>query len=119
MHLLIHCEKCGQDFTPSEEEIHFIARAALKGMTAIVIHCTNCPGAVTYNPSERRVADPPRKPDGKRRGKLRDLQLRCPTSGCSGWVFLADEAALSPFYLCGECGQSWDSDNELDAAIEQ
>jgi hypothetical protein len=99
---MLKCTICGSEFEENETERKLIESRVAKGWGTVAVDCTSCGLSFTFD------VDPGAAP----------LGLRCPEPSCTGLVLLSSGWNGMPHkWLCGECGNAWLHDEELNAAV--
>ncbi len=107
---MVTCRKCGGDFVVLRTEDEALAAAKRAGRKRFLVRCMFCKQMTDA------LARPPK--EKVRRGVRQDRRLfRCPEPNCSGWVCWVDHES-PPFWGCGECGETYEDEQELFAAID-
>jgi hypothetical protein len=105
----IYCKTCDREFTPTGEKLMEMIRTALASKTdTLVLHCEACARCESTAPSL--------KPAESKTPRVR--LMRCPEAGCPGWV-VQFEDSQGKHFDCGECGAGWESQLQLDRAIDR
>lgn len=106
----IHCDTCGIDFIPSEQQTEKIKLSAEAGKTKLVITCPNCKSMVMAQPLFLiGLSDELPK-------KLDERLFCCPISACIGFV---EEDKDEHVFGCSECGTEWGGLKSVYSDIER
>lgn len=112
----LRCIKCAKRFLPNKKDTKLLNDGIRKRMNCVMVECSACGGLNFINPVALAL-------DGSKKtgGTVREAKpLRCPVSGCSGWVnTVRPVGANKPFRGCGECGSVWRSESALFGAIQK
>jgi transcription elongation factor Elf1 len=103
----IKCSTCGHEFEATREQQENIEWARGRGMTFLAMQCPEL-HTMFYNPQTYSAPEP-----------VAEVLIACPCKTCSGFVTYVEPKGHAPFWGCGECGQQWQSRQELDEAITQ
>lgn len=96
--MFIECPSCRNSFSPNENQKKFIQESIEKKMSFIMIECGVCHHTIPLNPLNLSTEFTPAED-----------QLRCPVIGCYGYISLIEDNK----FACGECGNVWESKNDL------
>lgn len=96
----IKCPNCNTEFSFSNEQEIFIQESKKKGLTFAMLRCSICDKSFPINPTAVNIEIETEE------------SLRCPISGCSGFVSYIDDSD-DQFYGCGECGAIWYNKSNL------
>jgi len=115
MHENVTCENCGKKFLPNKKQLKFLEQSQGKGMRFAMIDCLHCGQMFSVDPVAWKMSLPTTA-----EADMGETTLRCPVSGCTGWVsFIEDESEPSsrPFWGCGESGSIWYERKSLNKEI--
>jgi hypothetical protein len=102
---MIECASCHVGFDATERQKMFVQKGLDTGMPFVMLECPSCKAwfKLVLNPDHLQTPGP---------------VSRCPAPHCTGWVCdistLPDEENK---WGCGECGNTWLDDSELQRAI--
>ncbi|MEO0474511.1 MAG: hypothetical protein AAF085_00890 [Planctomycetota bacterium] len=102
------CYECSELAELPESLQERIVKAASAGFTSMPINCPKC---------GRQVLISTEKPDQSLDTIQAQEDYHCPVPGCEGWVVKVDEKMNDNFWGCGECGNVWQTKEELDQAL--